>query len=107
MTTLPVHFICMDNMPPIEGVTSYTMPKPLNHPDDSNKIIMSSDSHDRGIYELDLTSNKLKRLTKYDRVQIETHQHLIHSKTKTLFIFFPKDISIQFYPKARRNYTLK
>ena len=105
MATLPVHFIRMNNMPLIEGV--YLMPKPLNHPNDSNKIIMSSDSHDRGIYELDLTSNKLKRLYKYDRVQIETHQHLIHSKTKTLFIFFPKDIVIQFYPKARRNYSLK
>ena len=85
MATLPVHFVRMNNMPLIEGV--YLMPKPLNHPNNSNKIIISSDSHDRGIYELDLISNKLKLLYKYDRVQIETHQHLIHSKTKTLFIF--------------------
>ena len=56
----------MDNMPPIEGVTSYTMPKPLNHPDDSNKIIIPSNSLHRCIYELDLISNKLKCLTKYD-----------------------------------------
>ena len=95
MTTLPVHFICMDNMPPIEGVTSYTMPKPLNHPDDSNKIIIPSNSLHRCIYELDLISNKLKCLTKYDRIQIQNviimfnqilHQNLIIIHTKSCYI---------------------
>ena len=85
----------MDNMPPIEGVTSYTMPKPLNHPDDSNKIIIPSNSLHRCIYELDLISNKLKCLTKYDRIQIQNviimfnqilHQNLIIIHTKSCYI---------------------
>ena len=85
----------MDNMPPIEGVTSYTMPKPLNHPDDSNKSIIPSNSLHRCIYELDLISNKLKCLTKYDRIQIQNviimfnqilHQNLIIIHTKSCYI---------------------
>ena len=32
---------------------------------------------------------------------------LLKTETKTLFILFPKFIVVQFYPKARRNYSLK
>ena len=66
------------------------IPKPLNHPDDSNKIIITTNaSVDGGIYELDLISNELKRLHKYDEKKLcpMNAGHFIDAESKTLFIF--------------------
>lgn len=53
-------FEYLDDMPISQW---FYMPKPLNHPDDPNKIIISTYSHDSqpGIYEFDLISNKLTK----------------------------------------------
>ena len=67
------------------------LPKPLHHPTDPNKIIISVDCDETnaGIYELHLVTNTLKRLHQYerDKLEPENHTHFIHPQSKTLFIF--------------------
>ena len=70
------------------------LPKPLNHPNDPNKIIITTPSSEPngGIFELDLISNQSRQLHQYDTDKIDTdevatsHGHIIHPPSKTLFI---------------------
>ena len=58
------------------------LPKPLNHPSNPNKIIITTDYEDKnsGIFEYDLISNEFKRIHKYDlnKCKPEKHGHFIH-----------------------------
>ena len=70
----------------------WAMPKPLKHPDDPNKIIITTDyENNGGIFELDLISNQSKQLHQYDTDKIkptgDDHDHFIHPQSKSLFIF--------------------
>ena len=64
MTTVQNPFVNLKNMP---ITTQYAMPKQLNHPNDPNKIIISTDYEEpeAGTFEMDLVSNELKQLHKY------------------------------------------
>ena len=75
----------------IPMTTQYYLPKPLDHPTDPNRIIISVDYDEMnsGIFELDLISNTLKQLHRYDTTTLtpQDHTHFIHSQSNTLFIF--------------------
>ena len=83
---------------PFEGLAdisihfSELLPKPLNHPFNPNKIIITTDFEDRnpGIFEYDLISNESKCIYKYDlnKFTPEEHGHFIHPQSKTLLDSF-------------------
>ena len=87
LATMSTPFEVLDDIP---FKIQYWLPKPLNHPDDPNKIIISTD-FDGGIFALDLLTNELTQLNSYEsRLIPEEHGHFIHPPSKSLFIFGPE-----------------
>ena len=91
MTTAESVFRLLDDLPKsITSTVYYGVSKPLRHPDDPNKIIITTDFEDKsGIFELDLISNESALVHQYDKYKIlpEGYGHFIHPQSKTLFIF--------------------
>ena len=72
----------------------YNLPKPLQHPNDPNKIIICDDydEDDSGIYELDLVTNKLTQIHAYDGSKFRPEDHKIFiTESKTLFIIINRN----------------
>ena len=88
----------------------FELPRPLNHPNDANKIIISTDFSDGGIYELDLNSNELTHLYKYDDSVPRPpwmHGCFINRQTKTLFVFGGFYKSLVAYPLDLDNKQMR